>query len=120
MVLNSNMAYSAGILIYKDDEIVSFKSRKKGGWDIPKGNVDEGESLKRAAIRETFEETGITMHPSVISYHSTHQFDKNKHLVLFHCNYEDVTPPKKIKYKFKHPTFEKFYKKLKKVMKKIA
>ena len=30
-----------------------------GKWDLPKGKVDEGESMKRAAVREVEEECGI-------------------------------------------------------------
>src|ERR1043165_3939223 len=32
---------------------------RRGKWDLPKGKVDKGESLKKAATRETKEETGI-------------------------------------------------------------
>jgi 8-oxo-dGTP pyrophosphatase MutT (NUDIX family) len=32
---------------------------RRGKWDLPKGKLDKGESLKKAAIRETQEETGI-------------------------------------------------------------
>ncbi|SFC61660.1 ADP-ribose pyrophosphatase YjhB, NUDIX family [Parapedobacter composti] len=30
-----------------------------GKWDLPKGKVDEGESMKKAAVREVSEECGI-------------------------------------------------------------
>ena len=36
-------------------------------FSIPKGGVDEGETLLDAAIRETKEEVGITINPSQIS-----------------------------------------------------
>ena len=33
---------------------------RRGLWDLPKGKVDPGETIKAAAIREVVEETGIT------------------------------------------------------------
>ena len=32
---------------------------RRGYWDLPKGKVDEGESVKECAIREVKEETGL-------------------------------------------------------------
>ena len=33
--------------------------RRNGRWDLPKGKVEAGETLREAAMRETLEETGV-------------------------------------------------------------
>lgn len=48
-------------------------SHGAGTWSLPGGHVDAGESPLRAAIRETFEETGIAIpvgkvHPAGFTY----------------------------------------------------
>jgi 8-oxo-dGTP diphosphatase len=46
--------------IFKGKEILIIKDEKWGGWIIPKGRVDPGESLEKAALRELEEETGFS------------------------------------------------------------
>ncbi len=41
-----------------DNEVLLVKSPRRG-WELPGGQVEEGESIKAAAIRETKEESGI-------------------------------------------------------------
>jgi 8-oxo-dGTP pyrophosphatase MutT (NUDIX family) len=34
--------------------------KRRGFWDLPKGKIDQGETIPQAAIREVEEETGLT------------------------------------------------------------
>jgi 8-oxo-dGTP pyrophosphatase MutT (NUDIX family) len=49
---------AATIVLNEEKEILLIKGPWRG-WEMPGGQVEEGESLKDAAIRETKEETGI-------------------------------------------------------------
>ena len=64
------MKQSAGILLYRrsGEQLEVFLTHPGGPiyghkdiWSIPKGEVDEGETLQQAAIREFEEETGATV-----------------------------------------------------------
>src|SRR5690606_867902 len=59
---------SAGTLLYRRADDGSFavlivhpsgNYNRRDPWGIPKGLLDEGESLEEAARRETLEETGV-------------------------------------------------------------
>jgi 8-oxo-dGTP pyrophosphatase MutT (NUDIX family) len=47
-----------GVVINEKKEILFIFRR--GSWDLPKGKIDSGETIKEAAIREVMEETGIS------------------------------------------------------------
>ena len=49
---------AATIVLNHQGEILLIKGPHRG-WEMPGGQVEEGESLKEAAIRETKEESGI-------------------------------------------------------------
>lgn len=49
---------AATIVLNSKNEILLIKGPKRG-WEMPGGQVEEGESLTVAAIRETKEESGI-------------------------------------------------------------
>lgn len=49
---------AATVVLNDKNEVLLIKGPRRG-WEMPGGQVEEGESLKAAAIRETKEESGI-------------------------------------------------------------
>jgi ADP-ribose pyrophosphatase YjhB (NUDIX family) len=52
---------AAGGVVFNDEDQVLFCHPTRTRWDnwrMPKGHVDEGEPLRKAALREVLEETG--------------------------------------------------------------
>ncbi|WP_108669158.1 NUDIX hydrolase [Peribacillus acanthi] len=58
MVPPKHIVSAAAIVLNERNEILLIKGPRRG-WEMPGGQVEEGESLKTAAIRETKEESGI-------------------------------------------------------------
>ncbi len=49
---------AGGLVLNEKQEILMIFRR--GKWDLPKGKLDEGETLASCAVREVMEETGLT------------------------------------------------------------
>lgn len=49
---------AAGGLVYNDKNELLMIFRR-GKWDLPKGKLDEGETIEACAVREVQEETGL-------------------------------------------------------------
>lgn len=66
---------AGGGLVYNEhDEILLIF--RKGFWDLPKGKLDDGETLSACALREVREETGIAnilLHEKIITTYHTYQ-----------------------------------------------
>lgn len=69
---------SAGGVVFSEGTIALIRQKKT--WTLPKGRIDPGESISRAARREVLEETGLRV--SITEYlgvlegtrHDTHWF----------------------------------------------
>jgi len=81
----SKMKKSAGVIIILNNEKVlichpSNSDKWFGSYSFPKGGIDEGETIKQAALRELFEETSVKINDSMLS---------GEPLVLDYMNYKN-------------------------------
>ena len=51
--------HSVSIVIQREGKVLVVSSRKWGGFSLPGGKVDPGETFEQAARRELLEETGV-------------------------------------------------------------
>ena len=49
---------AAGGIVENEEKKILFEFRR-GKWDLPKGKLDDGETLEECALREVEEETGL-------------------------------------------------------------
>ncbi len=52
-----NVKAAGGLVVNKENQVLLILRR--GYWDLPKGKLDEGESIPECAVREVQEETGL-------------------------------------------------------------
>ncbi len=94
--MDNNMKTSAGVLIVLNKSKVLLCHPTNASWtntySPPKGETDLGEDLIKTAIRECFEETGITISESflkkefIIDYTKGKNVFKRVHLFLVEIN----------------------------------
>jgi len=81
---------SAGVIFLFDSFILLGHSTGNKHWDIPKGIIDKNETPIDAAIRETKEETDITVLKSELKDLGEFKYRSDKKLHLFLCENKDV------------------------------
>ena len=75
---------SYGILILNEhSQLLVAHVTGQHKWDIPKGRAEPGESPTAAAVRETFEETGIVVLQGELEDLGKHAYVPKKDLHLF-------------------------------------
>ncbi|MFA7411404.1 MAG: NUDIX hydrolase [Tissierellaceae bacterium] len=94
---------SAGGVVTFGNTILLLK-KFNGDWVLPKGRVEKNESLKEAALREVFEESGaraeITEYIGMVNYKFKNLkenkiINKTVHWYLMKASSMDCTPQKK-------------------------
>ena len=58
---------SASAFVLRDGQVLLTCRSDNGNWSMPGGAHDPGESLSMTAVRETQEETGITIRPTGVA-----------------------------------------------------
>jgi 8-oxo-dGTP diphosphatase len=80
-LIRVDVAYA---LIYNENkEKILMVNNKGSGWSLPGGAVEKGETLEQAVIRETKEETGLTIEIENIVAVNEAFFKENGHHALF-------------------------------------
>lgn len=79
-------------------KVLMVKAGYKDHWTFPSGIVDPGESPKAAAIRETFEEVGLTVNPddcslfTMIYTAAAHEVDRDRfNFAFISDNFDEIT-----------------------------
>ena len=75
---------SAAAFVLHDGAVLLTERSDNGNWSMPGGAQDPGESLTATAIRETAEETGVTVRPTGV----VGIFTDPKHVVHYTSNDE--------------------------------
>ncbi len=66
--LDRRVSSAAMILENSAGQVLIVKANYKSYWTFPGGIIDQGETPKEAAVRETFEEVGITLDPAYVDF----------------------------------------------------
>ncbi|GEM_PF-343490 len=84
---------SCGVVIVNDDdELLLCRVTGQGHWDLPKGGADPGETPLQAALRETYEETGLRLPPAALLELGRYAYTARTDLHLYATHAPQVDP----------------------------
>lgn len=85
-----NNAKKAGIIIYGKNTGKILLIQSNGNlWGFPKGSIENGETTEECALRETYEETGISFPESFINSDSR-LFSSDKKCVFYIIEFNEI------------------------------
>ena len=91
--LRRRRTLSCGIVVVLDSrELLLCHVTGQRQWDLPKGGIQSGETPCDAALRETHEETGLSLTPAALLDLGRHDYTASKDLHLFASLSERVDP----------------------------
>ena len=93
MVNKKMITTTCGILITNGTDILICHPTNSTHWDIPKGRQDPGESYADSAIRELWEETGISIKEDNLVYLGVYDYKPTKQLALFKYQIDTMPDP---------------------------
>lgn len=104
MKKSSNFIESSGLLIFCENKILLLKPKglANGHFSIPKGVIEDNESIKDAAIRETQEEIGLLIDKnSLKNQYIVNYFNKGFLTKRVYCYLVNINDKKTKDFKFK-------------------
>src|SRR5450755_4033810 len=83
-VLSRHRRLSCGtVVLTQERELLLCHVTGQRHWDLPKGGIHDGESPLDAALRETHEETGLSLDAATVLDLGRHVYTGKKDLHLF-------------------------------------
>ncbi len=93
---------SAGTFVQRDGKVLLIQRSDNGNWSMPGGAQDPGESLTRTAVRETLEETGVTVRvdgivgiftdPQHVVHYTSDDEVRQEFTVIYRADYVEGEP----------------------------
>jgi 8-oxo-dGTP pyrophosphatase MutT (NUDIX family) len=91
--LGSGKRISCGVIVVNDDaELLLCHVTGQDHWDLPKGGLNQGETPLQAALRETREETGLTLDAAGLLDLGQMPYRARKDLHLFAIRLQRIDP----------------------------
>jgi ADP-ribose pyrophosphatase YjhB (NUDIX family) len=86
------VTFGVRVLLVKDSRVLLIRHTYRGGWHLPGGGIQRGETVETAARREVREETGAEMGAvQLMGVFSNLENRASGHNVLFACEEFDIT-----------------------------